>query len=88
MTSPSAIKRDVAWMSRGHRCLIGMSAIVLDGAVIEDEVIVAAGALVPPRKVWLQDGLWLGNPARRLRATDGRAEIEPAEVFRGATTSR
>ena len=34
----------------GNQVLIGMKAMVMDGAVIEDKVIVAAGALVPPGK--------------------------------------
>src|SRR5450631_3735582 len=34
----------------GHRCLIGMASVVLDGAVIEDEVVLAAGSVVPPGK--------------------------------------
>jgi carbonic anhydrase/acetyltransferase-like protein (isoleucine patch superfamily) len=34
----------------GDRCLIGMGAIVLDGAVIEDDVMLAAGSLVSPGK--------------------------------------
>jgi carbonic anhydrase/acetyltransferase-like protein (isoleucine patch superfamily) len=59
----------------GHRCLIGMAAVVLDGAVIEDEVIVAAGSVVPPGKRLTSHGLYVGNPAKRLRElTD--AEIE------------
>ncbi|MCB1654087.1 MAG: gamma carbonic anhydrase family protein, partial [Pseudomonadales bacterium] len=36
--------------SIGNACLVGMNATVLDGAVLEDEVMVAAGALVPPGK--------------------------------------
>jgi carbonic anhydrase/acetyltransferase-like protein (isoleucine patch superfamily) len=51
----------------GHRCLIGMAAVVLDGAVIEDEVIVAAGSVVPPGKHLASRGLYLGNPAKRVR---------------------
>ena len=51
----------------GHRCLIGMSSVVLDGAVVEDEVILAAGSLVPPGKRLASRGLYLGNPARRVR---------------------
>ncbi len=51
----------------GHRCLIGMAAVVLDGAVIEDEVIVAAGSLVPPGKHLTARGLYLGNPVKRVR---------------------
>ncbi|KZZ10123.1 gamma carbonic anhydrase family protein, partial [Oleiphilus sp. HI0079] len=34
----------------GNRVLIGMGAIVMDGAVIEDEVIIAAGSTVSPGK--------------------------------------
>ncbi len=51
----------------GHRCLIGMAAVVLDGAEIEDEVIVGAGSLVPPGKRLASRGLYLGSPARRVR---------------------
>jgi carbonic anhydrase/acetyltransferase-like protein (isoleucine patch superfamily) len=51
----------------GHRCLIGMAAVILDGAVIEDEVIVAAGSVVPPGKRLASHGLYLGNPAKRVR---------------------
>jgi len=51
----------------GSRCLIGMGAVVLDGAVVEDDVMVAAGALVPPGKHLGSRGLYVGNPARRVR---------------------
>ena len=59
----------------GHRCLIGMSSVVLDGAVIEDEVILAAGSVVPPGKRLASHGLYLGNPAKRARELT-RAEID------------
>lgn len=59
----------------GDRCLIGMAAVVLDGAVIEDEVIVAAGSVVPPGKRLLSHGLYIGNPVKRMRELTG-AEIE------------
>jgi carbonic anhydrase/acetyltransferase-like protein (isoleucine patch superfamily) len=52
----------------GHRCLIGMGAIVMDGARINDGVIVAAGALVTPGTVCEAGSLYLGSPARRVRA--------------------
>lgn len=51
----------------GHRCLIGMGAVILDGAVIEDEVIVAAGSVVPPRTRLTSHGLYMGNPVKRAR---------------------
>jgi carbonic anhydrase/acetyltransferase-like protein (isoleucine patch superfamily) len=60
----------------GHRCLIGMAAVILDGAVIEDEVIVAAGSVVPPGKRLASHGLYLGNPAKRAR------ELTVAEIER------
>jgi len=59
----------------GARCLIGMGAIVLDGAVIADEVILAAGSVVPPGKRLESRGLYLGNPARRVRELTDR-ELE------------
>lgn len=55
--------------------LIGMGAIVLDGAVVKKHGFVGAGAVVPPGKVVGEGELWLGNPARRVR-TLGDAEIE------------
>jgi len=51
----------------GDRCIIGMSSVLLDGAVLEDEVIVAAGSVVPPGKLLTSRGLYLGNPAKRVR---------------------
>jgi len=50
------------------RCLIGMGAIVLDGAVVESDVMVGAGSLVPPFKTLESGYLYVGNPARRSRA--------------------
>src|SRR5690606_10018358 len=32
----------------GNRILIGMGSTIMDGAVVEDEVIIGAGSLVPP----------------------------------------
>lgn len=51
----------------GNEVLIGMNATVLDGAVIEDQVLLAAGALVPPGKHLSSGGLYAGNPARKIR---------------------
>ncbi len=46
---------------------IGMNSTVLDGAVVETEAMVAAGALVTPGKVVRRGELWAGNPAQKLR---------------------
>jgi len=52
----------------GRRCLVGMGAIVMDGAVVGDEVIIGAGALVPADKQLPSRTLWMGSPARAVRA--------------------
>ncbi len=51
----------------GSRCLVGIGAKVLDGAVIEDEVLLGAGSLVPPGKTLISGYLWLGSPAKKIR---------------------
>jgi carbonic anhydrase/acetyltransferase-like protein (isoleucine patch superfamily) len=55
--------------------LIGMGAIVLDGAVVRTHGFVGAGALIAPGKEVGAGELWLGNPARRVRMLSD-AEIE------------
>ena len=52
----------------GDRVLVGMGAIVLDGAVIEDDVMLGAGALVPPGKRLVSGYLYIGSPAKQARA--------------------
>lgn len=49
------------------RVLVGMGALVMDGAVIESDVILAAGSLVPPDKILESGHLWRGSPARCVR---------------------
>lgn len=51
----------------GSRVLIGIGAIVLDGAVIEDEVVLAAGALVPPGRKLESGYLYVGAPCKQAR---------------------
>lgn len=51
----------------GDRCLIGMGAIVLDGAVIESDVMLAAGSLVSPGKHLKSGWLYRGRPAQPAR---------------------
>ena len=55
--------------------LVGMGAIVLDGALVKKHGFVGAGALIPPGKVVGEGELWLGNPARKARLLT-EAEIE------------
>lgn len=52
----------------GNRVLIGMGAIVLDNSVIEDECIVAAGTVIPPRMHVPRRSLVRGNPGKVVRS--------------------
>ena len=51
----------------GDRVLVGMGATIMDGAVIEDDVVIAAGALVTPGKRLRSGYLYAGSPAREVR---------------------
>ncbi len=51
----------------GNRCLIGMSATVMDGAVLGDELMIGAGSLVPPGKQLEAGYLYVGSPVKQMR---------------------
>lgn len=51
----------------GNYCLIGIGAIVMDGAELEDYVMLAAGALVSPGKKLQSGYLYVGSPAKPIR---------------------
>lgn len=52
----------------GSRVLVGMGCTVMDGAVVEDEVIIGAGTLVPPGKRLESGYLYVGSPCKQARA--------------------
>ncbi|MBO0911771.1 MAG: gamma carbonic anhydrase family protein, partial [Acidobacteria bacterium] len=54
------------------RCLIGMGAIVLNGARIGAGSILAAGTLIPERTEVEPGSLWMGSPGKFRRQLDGR----------------
>jgi carbonic anhydrase/acetyltransferase-like protein (isoleucine patch superfamily) len=59
----------------GNQCLIGMGSIVMDNAVIEDQVMLGSGSLVPPGKRLESGFLYLGSPAKKIRPlTDAEKE--------------
>jgi len=50
-----------------NRILVGIGSIVLDGAIIEDDVMLGAGTLVPPGKRLKSGYLYLGSPCKQSR---------------------
>jgi len=69
----------IGHMALIHACtlesgsFVGMRATVMDEAVVEGGAMVAAGALVTPRKRVPAGELWGGSPAKRMREL-GEAE--------------
>jgi len=92
--NPTVIGSDV---TIGHRvmlhgctiedaCLIGMSATILDGAVIGKESIVGASSLVTKNKVFPPRSLIMGSPAKWIRElTDAEVEELYASAKRYVT---
>ncbi len=62
-------------------CLIGMSATILDGAVIGKESIVGAGSLVTKNKKFPPRSLIMGSPAKVVRSL---TDEEVAELYASA----
>jgi carbonic anhydrase/acetyltransferase-like protein (isoleucine patch superfamily) len=52
----------------GNECLIGMGSIVMDDVVIPDRVMIGAGSLVSPGKTLESGMLYMGRPAKAMRA--------------------
>jgi carbonic anhydrase/acetyltransferase-like protein (isoleucine patch superfamily) len=88
--NPTIIENDV---TIGHRvmlhgctikkaCLIGMSATILDGAIIGEESIVGAGSLVTKNKKFPPRSLIMGSPAKLIRTLN---EEEIKELYASAS---
>lgn len=54
--------------------LVGMGAIILDNTVIEEHVIIGAGSLVAQNKILQSGYLYVGTPAKKIRA------LTPSEI--------
>jgi len=52
----------------GDECLIGMGSIIMDKAVLQARVMLGAGSLVPEGKVLESGMLYMGRPAKAIRA--------------------
>ena len=51
-----------------NECLIGMGSIVMDKVVVQKHVLLAAGSLVPEGKILESGYLYVGRPAKKVRA--------------------
>ena len=68
------------------RCLIGMGAIILNGARIGADSIIAAGTLIPEQTVVEPGSLWMGSPGkfrRRLEENDRESILRYANNYLG-----
>lgn len=54
----------------GNQALIGIGSVLAAGTVVEDDVLLAAGAVTLPGQRLTGGALWAGRPARRLGALD------------------
>jgi len=52
----------------GDECFIGMGCIIMDDVVLPDRVMIGAGSLVSPGKVLESGMLYVGRPAKAMRA--------------------
>ena len=50
-----------------NRVLVGMGSIIMDGVIVEENTIIGAGSLVPPKKTLESGYLWMGSPAKKIR---------------------
>ncbi len=65
----------------GDHCLIGMGAIILNGAVIEEDCIIGAGSLITQGKVIPKGSMVLGSPGKVIRPI---TEEEKANLLKNA----
>ena len=81
-TSPTIIGNNVSIAHNAivHGCtikdnvLIGMGAIVMDDAVIEENCIVAAGAVVTKGTITEPGGVYAGCPAKKIKNVDEKLQ--------------
>jgi len=63
----------IGHMAMIHACkidsnaFIGMSSVIMDLVHIESEAMIAAGAVITPKKIIKRGEIWAGNPGKFLR---------------------
>jgi carbonic anhydrase/acetyltransferase-like protein (isoleucine patch superfamily) len=50
------------------RILVGMGSVILDGVIVDSDVMIGAKSLVPRGKILESGFLYLGNPVKKIRA--------------------
>lgn len=58
-----------------NRILVGMGAIIMDNAVVEDEVIIAAGAVVLANSHLESGFIYAGAPAKKIKAISAEQAV-------------
>lgn len=58
----------------GDRVLVGMGSVIMDGTVVAEDCLIAAGSLLPKGKTYEAGSLIMGNPARAMR------KLTPEEI--------
>lgn len=61
------------------RAFVGLGAIVMSGCTVESDAMLAAGALLSPRKTVAHRQLWAGRPAKYVRDLSDEALIDMRE---------
>lgn len=59
----------------GNRVLVGMGSIIMDAVIVEDETIIGAGSLIPPKKKLESGYLWMGSPAKKVRPLTEKEKV-------------
>ena len=67
ITNYAKEKISIRPVSIGNNCVIGAGAIIMPGATIEDNVIVAAGAVVTQNQHLLSNRIYTGTPAKPMQ---------------------
>ena len=65
----------------GHRALIGIGAVLADATVVEEDVLVGAGATTSPGQTLESGWFWAGRPARAIAPLDERKRLMMARTI-------
>jgi len=58
----------------GNKCVIGAGAIIMPGAILEDDVKLAAGAVVTKSQILKKGKIYAGIPAKEIKPKKGKSD--------------